>query len=109
MSEAGTPDAALAAKQRVEHAMDARNSAAHFAGGMPAQEALRYLDAMRELRLACAQPGDQIAVFGEALQEIAAGSAHLYRDGDSYWFSPQPTLKNRNKEPIASFTALLVS
>ena len=45
-----------------------------------------------ELRLACAQPGDQIAVFGEALQEIAARSAHLYRDGDSYWFSPQPTL-----------------
>ena len=45
-----------------------------------------------ELRLACAQPGDQIAIFGEALQEIAARSAHLYRDGDSYWYSPQPTL-----------------
>ncbi len=45
-----------------------------------------------ELRLACAQPGDQIAIFGEALQEIAARSAHLYRDGESYWFSPQPTL-----------------
>ena len=45
-----------------------------------------------DLRLACAQPGDQIAVFGEALQELAARSAHLYRDGDSYWFSPQPTL-----------------
>ncbi len=45
-----------------------------------------------ELRLACAQPGDQISVFGEALQEIAARSAHLYRDGDSYWFSPRPTL-----------------
>ena len=45
-----------------------------------------------EIRLSCAQPGDQIAIFGEALQEIAARSAHLYRDGDSYWFSPQPTL-----------------
>ncbi len=45
-----------------------------------------------QLRLACAQPGDQIAVFGEALQEIATRSAHLYRDGDSYWYSPQPTL-----------------
>ncbi len=45
-----------------------------------------------ELRLACAQPGDQIAIFGEALQEIASRSAHLYREGDSYWFSPQPTL-----------------
>lgn len=45
-----------------------------------------------DLRLACAQPGDQIAIFGEALQEIASHSAHLYRDGDRYWFSPQPTL-----------------
>ncbi len=45
-----------------------------------------------DLRLACAQPGDQLAIFGEALQEIASRSAHLYRDGDSYWFSPQPTL-----------------
>ena len=45
-----------------------------------------------ELRLTCAQPGDQIAIFGEALQEIASRSAHLYRDGDNYWFSPQPTL-----------------
>ena len=44
------------------------------------------------LRLSCAQPGDQIAIYGEALQEIASRSAHLYRDGDSYWFSPQPTL-----------------
>ena len=45
-----------------------------------------------ELRLCCAQPGDQIAIFGEALQEIASRSAHLYRDGDNYWFSPHPTL-----------------
>ena len=46
-----------------------------------------------ELRLACAQPGDQIAIFGEALQEIASRSAHLYRDEDRFWFSPQPTLR----------------
>ena len=45
-----------------------------------------------ELRLACARPGDQIAVFGEALQEIASNAAYLYRDGDRYWFSPRPTL-----------------
>ncbi len=45
-----------------------------------------------ELRLACARPGDQIAVYGEALQEIASSAAYLYRDGDRYWFSPRPTL-----------------
>ena len=45
-----------------------------------------------DLRLACARPGDQIAVFGEALQEIASSAAYFYRDGDRYWFSPRPTL-----------------
>ena len=50
-----------------------------------------------ERSFACAQPGDQIAIFGEALQEIASRSAHLYRDGDRYWFSPQPTLNTLNK------------
>ena len=44
------------------------------------------------IRLACARPGDQIAVFGEAVQELAGRAAHLYREGDRYWFSPRPTL-----------------
>ena len=51
-----------------------------------------------DLRLACARPGDQIAVFGEALQEIASNAAYFYRDGDRYWFSPRPTL---NKLAVA--------
>ena len=63
-----------------------------FFATAPHAGATRGAVAGTELRLACAQPGDQIAIFGEALQEIASRSAHLYRDGDRYWFSPQPTL-----------------
>jgi len=44
------------------------------------------------LRLACAQPGDQISIFGDALAALSEGSAYLYREGDRYWFSTQPTL-----------------
>ncbi len=44
------------------------------------------------LRLACAQPGDQISLFGDALRELSERSAYLYREGDRYWFSTQPTL-----------------
>jgi len=44
------------------------------------------------LRLACAQPGDQISIFGDALRELSERSAFLYREGDRYWFSTQPTL-----------------
>ena len=57
------------------------------------------------LRLACAQPDDQIAIYGEALQEIAARAAHLYRDGDSYWFSPQPTLNKLVTDRARDVTA----
>jgi hypothetical protein len=44
------------------------------------------------LRLAYAQPGDQISIFGDALRELSERSAYLYREGDRYWFSTQPTL-----------------
>ena len=63
-----------------------------FFATAPHTGAARGAMAGTDLRLSCAQPGDQIAIFGEALQEIASRSAHLYRDGDRYWFSPQPTL-----------------
>ena len=59
---------------------------------------------LAEVRLACAQPDDQIAIYGEALQEIAASSAHLYREGDSYWFSPQPTLNKLASDRAANVT-----
>lgn len=44
------------------------------------------------LRLACAQPGGEISIFGDALRELSGRSAYLYREGDRYWFSTQPTL-----------------
>jgi hypothetical protein len=44
------------------------------------------------LRLACAQPGDQLSIFGDALRELSERAAYLYREGDRYWFSTQPTL-----------------
>jgi hypothetical protein len=47
------------------------------------------------LRLACAEPGDQLAIFGEALRELTERASYLYEEGGRYWFSTQPTL---NKE-----------
>ena len=64
-----------------------------FFGTAPHAGAARGGMTGTELRLACAQPGDQIAIFGEALQELSSSSAHLYRDADRFWFSPQPTLR----------------
>ena len=44
------------------------------------------------LRLACAEPGDQLAIFGEALRELSERATYLYEEAGRYWFSTQPTL-----------------
>ncbi len=52
------------------------------------------------LKLACAEPGDQLAIFGEALRELAERATYLYDEAGRYWFSTQPTL-NRLAEDRA--------
>jgi hypothetical protein len=52
------------------------------------------------LRLACAEPGDQLAIFGEALRELTERATYLYEEAGRYWFSTQPTL-NRLAEDRA--------
>jgi hypothetical protein len=56
-------------------------------------------------RLACAEPGDQIAIFGEALRELLESSAFLYQEADRYWFSTRPTLNRVADEKAKSFPA----
>jgi hypothetical protein len=50
------------------------------------------------LRLACAEPGDQLAIFGEALRELAERATYLYEEAGRYWFSTQPTLNRLAEE-----------
>jgi predicted AAA+ superfamily ATPase len=52
------------------------------------------------LRLACAEPGDQLAIFGEALRELSERATYLYEEAGRYWFATQPTL-NRLAEDRA--------
>ena len=91
-------DQSLSARIEAERPRLARTRAvrsaarAVFFGTAPHAGASRGGMSGTEIRLACAQPGDQIGIFGEALEQVALRSAHLYRDGDSYWFSPLPTL-----------------
>ncbi|MBX6376760.1 MAG: ATPase, partial [Acetobacteraceae bacterium] len=44
------------------------------------------------LRLACAAPGAQLAIFGEALRELTERASYLYEEAGRYWFATQPTL-----------------
>lgn len=50
------------------------------------------------LRLACAEPPDQLAIFGEALRELTERAVYLYEEAGRYWFSTQPTLNRLAEE-----------
>jgi hypothetical protein len=44
------------------------------------------------LRLACAEPGNQLSTFVEAVDELSQSATYLYEEAGRYWFSTQPTL-----------------
>jgi predicted AAA+ superfamily ATPase len=46
----------------------------------------------KQVRLGCAQPGESVATFGDALRRLTDQATHLYVDGRRYWFSPQPSV-----------------
>ena len=56
-----------------------------------AGQANKGLD-IRRIRLGCVQPGENIAVFGDALRQLGDQAAHLYADGSRYWYSTQPNV-----------------
>lgn len=45
-----------------------------------------------ELRLSCANPGEQVSIFGDALRELSERAGYLYEAEGRYWFGAQPTL-----------------
>ncbi|WOS64267.1 DUF499 domain-containing protein [Sinorhizobium fredii] len=55
------------------------------------------------LRLACAEPGDQLAIFGEALRELSERATYLYEEAGRYWFSTQPTLNRLAEDRAKAF------
>jgi len=46
----------------------------------------------RQVKLGCAQPGEAVATFGDALRRLTDQAAHLYVDGRRYWYATQPSV-----------------
>ena len=46
----------------------------------------------RAIKLGCAQPGESVSTFGDALRRLIGGATHLYENGQRYWFSTQPSV-----------------
>jgi predicted AAA+ superfamily ATPase len=61
-----------------------------FIGSAPKLEAAnKGIDDSR-IKLGCAQPGETIATFGDALRRLSDQTTYLYQDGRRYWYSTQP-------------------
>ncbi|MBL8553710.1 MAG: DUF499 domain-containing protein [Phenylobacterium sp.] len=63
-----------------------------FLGTAPLGEARGGMSGA-DVRLACARPGENVSVFGDALSELANRSGHLRAENNAYWFGSQPTLR----------------
>lgn len=54
------------------------------------------------IKLGCAQPGEALASFGDALRRLSMGAAtYLYADGQRYWYSPVPSVASLARERAA--------
>jgi predicted AAA+ superfamily ATPase len=61
-----------------------------FIGSAPKLEAAnKGIDDSR-IKLGCAQPGETVATFGDALRRLSDQTTYLYQDGRRYWYSTQP-------------------
>lgn len=63
-----------------------------YVGSAPIQKAANRGIDDRQIKLGCAQPGETIATFGDALRRLTDRATYIYVDGNRYWYSTQPTV-----------------
>ena len=80
---------------RFGQSMAARRVArAVFLGSAPhvVQQQVRGVEDVR-VRLATVQPGEQVAVFNDALSQLSDRLTYLYRQDRRYWYDTRPNLR----------------
>ena len=70
------------------------------------QQNVRGVEASR-IRLGVVQPGEQIAVFNDALGSLQNSLAYLYTNpsGDRFWYDTRPTLRKTVEDRATQFSA----
>lgn len=75
-----------------------------FIGSAPKLEAAnKGIDDTR-IKLGCAQPGETVATFGDALRRLSDQTTYLYQDGRRYWYSTQPGVTRLAQDRAAQQT-----
>ena len=72
-----------------------------YMGTAPGAESQNPGIGAERVRLACAQPGETVATFGDALRRVSDRGRYIHQDGNRYWLSTRPNL-NRTAEDRAA-------
>ncbi len=78
-----------------------RVARALYIGTAPGAESATPGVGSERIRLACAQPGETVATFGDALRRVSERGQYIHQDGNRYWLSTRPNL-NRTAEDRAA-------
>lgn len=74
-----------------------------YLGSAPVGDAANRGLEIRKIRLGSIQPGENIAVFGDALRELGDSASYLYADGARYWYSTQPNVTTTAKDRATGY------
>ena len=74
-----------------------------YMGSAPTQRAANKGLEDKQIKLGCVQPGESVAVFGDALRRLTDKATYLYIDGRRYWYSTQPTVARLADDRAAQF------
>src|SRR5712691_8926520 len=78
-----------------------RVARALYIGTAPGAESQNPGIGAERVRLACAQPGETAATFGDALRRVSDRGRYIHQDGNRYWLSTRPNL-NRTADDRAA-------
>jgi hypothetical protein len=75
-----------------------------FMGSAPSSsgQRIRGLEEVR-VKLGCAQPGESVATFGDALRRLSEQLSYLYSDGSRYWFDTHITINRTAADRAAIY------
>lgn len=75
-----------------------------FLGSAPTLHAANRGIEDRNIKLACVQPGEAVATFGDALRRITDKATYLYLDGQRYWYSTQASVNRLAEDRSAQMS-----
>jgi hypothetical protein len=73
-----------------------------FMGTAPLEGAANLGIDERRIKLGCVQPGENPAIFGDALRRLTDQATYIYVDRDRHWVSTQPNVTRTAQERAAN-------